>query len=81
MISELINIVYSIPWADPRIGGHLPWEEIFAMYKLLSNLLQPLMNGHLLALYPFESHSGLLRTAFHMSKISPAFSRRSPIAW
>ena len=30
--------------------------------------------------YPFESHSGLLRTAFHMSNISPAFSRRSPIA-
>ena len=35
----------------------------------------------LLNTYPFESHSGLLRTAFHMSKISPAFSRRSPIAW
>ena len=45
--------VYSSPSrqrTDPLmlIGGHLPWANIFPMYKLLSNLIQPLMNGHLL---------------------------------
>ena len=34
--------------AVPSFGGHLPWADIFPMYELLSNLIQPLMNGHLL---------------------------------
>ena len=38
----------SLPSADPLTGGHLPWADIFPMYELLSNLIQPLMNGHLL---------------------------------
>ena len=41
-------IQQSLPSADPLTGGHLPWADIFPMYKLLSNLIQPLMNGHLL---------------------------------
>ena len=41
-------IQQSLPSADPLTGGHLPWADIFLMYELLSNLIQPLMNGHLL---------------------------------
>ena len=42
------TVQQSLPSADPLTGGHLPWADIFPMYELLSNLIQPLMNGHLL---------------------------------
>ena len=29
------------------------WADIFPMYKLLSNLIQPLMNGHLLNVHGY----------------------------
>ena len=43
-----LTVQQSLPSADPLTGGHLPWVDIFPMYELLSNLIQPLMNGHLL---------------------------------
>ena len=47
-VSMETKIQQSLPSADPLTGGHLPWADIFPMYELLSNLIQPLMNGHLL---------------------------------
>ena len=68
---------------------HILHEEMPGMwYFLIVQLQFPIEEGRISAdlvheysaSYPFESHRGQLRTAFHMSKISPAFSHRSPMA-